>query len=140
MRKLKGFTLIELLVVIAIIALLMAILIPSLNRAKKQAKVVVCQANLKQWAVIFSMYTNENNGYFMKGYAGSQAVVKDTWVGALRPYYKNPKIRVCPTATKPISEGANLGSFLHGASSALVLATLGHGLAHEENAITEVME
>jgi prepilin-type N-terminal cleavage/methylation domain-containing protein len=62
MCKRKGFTLIELLVVIAIIALLMVILIPSLNRVKKQAKSVSCQGQIKQWALIFAIYTNDNEG------------------------------------------------------------------------------
>lgn len=59
-----GFTLIELLVVIAVIALLMAILLPSLQRARRQAKAVVCQAHLKQWGQILAAYTDENEGYF----------------------------------------------------------------------------
>ena len=58
----KGFTLIELLVVIAILVLLMAILLPSLQRVRSQAKAVACQANQKQWGLIFSAYTSDNDG------------------------------------------------------------------------------
>ncbi|HUV67816.1 MAG TPA: prepilin-type N-terminal cleavage/methylation domain-containing protein, partial [Sedimentisphaerales bacterium] len=69
MYKRKAFTLIELLVVIAIIALLLAILLPSLNRVKKQAKVVLCQSNLTQWGVLWSMYADDHDGYFSSGYS-----------------------------------------------------------------------
>ncbi|MFB0555976.1 MAG: type II secretion system protein [Phycisphaerae bacterium] len=105
MRKREGFTLIELLVVIAIIALLMAILMPALNRVKKQARAVACQSHLHDWALIFSMYVGDNDGYFSnKKYslAGGGGV----WIEVLRSYYSNePKIRCCPTATKPVTEG-----------------------------------
>lgn len=59
---LRGFTLVELLVVISIIALLLAILVPSLKLAKDRAKEVVCAARLKQWGVALSCYANENTG------------------------------------------------------------------------------
>jgi len=87
-------------VVIAIIALLMAILMPSLQRVKKQAKTIACRANLKQWTIYFSLYTNDNNGYFQSG-VGPQHL--NHWMNALRSYYNDDyKIRCCPTAMKPL--------------------------------------
>jgi len=62
MRKPKGFTLIELLVVISVIVLLMAILLPVVQRVRNQARAVVCQANLKQWGTILGLYVEENQG------------------------------------------------------------------------------
>jgi prepilin-type N-terminal cleavage/methylation domain-containing protein/prepilin-type processing-associated H-X9-DG protein len=62
MRKQNAFTLIELLVVISIVVLLMALLLPSLQRARKQARAMVCQANLKQWGTILALYTEDNQG------------------------------------------------------------------------------
>lgn len=62
MRKEAGFSLIELLVAISIIAMLIAILLPALQRVRKQARAVVCQAHLKQWGTILALYTQENEG------------------------------------------------------------------------------
>ncbi|MCJ7730031.1 MAG: type II secretion system GspH family protein [Sedimentisphaerales bacterium] len=57
----RGFTLIELLVVIAIIALLMAVLLPALNRAREQGKRAVCLNHIKQLQLAWNMYVDENN-------------------------------------------------------------------------------
>lgn len=104
MSKQRGFTLIELLVVISVIALLMAILMPALNRAKRQARMVACQAQLHQWGLIFSAYTGDHDGYFMQGWTGTAEYPwergKWIWINALRPYYDDPKMRLCPMATK----------------------------------------
>lgn len=61
----KAFTLIELLVVIAIIALLLAIVMPALNRVKQQAAQVPCGANMRAIAQAFHLYQEENGGYLV---------------------------------------------------------------------------
>ncbi|OHB62271.1 MAG: hypothetical protein A2Y76_05380 [Planctomycetes bacterium RBG_13_60_9] len=60
MRK-RGFTLIELLVVIAIIAILMAVLMPALSRAREQGKRAVCLSNVKQFGLAWVLYADEND-------------------------------------------------------------------------------
>ena len=58
--RIRGFTLIELLVVISIIALLVSILLPSLNRAREQAKTAICRSNLKNIGLAFMGYAIQN--------------------------------------------------------------------------------
>lgn len=62
--KTKAFTLIELLVVIAIIAMLMAVLVPSLARAKEQGREVYCQSNLRQMHIAAMVYAESQRGYY----------------------------------------------------------------------------
>lgn len=66
----KGFTLIELLVVIAIIAMLLAILMPSLKAAKKIAQGVVCTSNMRGMALAAILYTDNNDSRFPRTAAG----------------------------------------------------------------------
>jgi prepilin-type N-terminal cleavage/methylation domain-containing protein len=98
----RAFTLIELLVVIAIIALLMSILMPSLNKARKQARAVACLANLKQWGYIWHMYTEDSGGKFNTGGSAGGDAAND-WLVLLMPYYQDRgKLTLCPAATLPM--------------------------------------
>jgi len=109
MNKSRGFTLIELLVVIAIIALLMAILMPALNRAKKQARSAACKVNLHSWGQVWSMYCQDNDGYFcMEAKTTSGDWPRGNWIVSLRPLYRTKSgILICPMAKKRLSEGAD---------------------------------
>lgn len=109
MRLRKGFTLIELLVVIAVIAVLMAVLMPALNRVKKQARSVACMARLKSWGLMFKFYTDDYNGKFNLGWNVGETTL---WMNALRPYYRdNWDMLLCPTAVRVDPDGRE-GTFM----------------------------
>jgi len=103
MRK-KGFTLIELLVVIAIIALLLSILLPSLQMVKRQAQAVICKSNLRQWGLTWKMYTGDNDGKFPGEPGGSTGFKRSWWATCLTPYLgkdnRGKGIYFCPAATR----------------------------------------
>jgi len=119
--KRKGFTLIELLVVIAIIAILAAMLLPALSKARERARAAVCMNNLKQMYLGIAMYVNNYNDWMPltqgPGYSPDLPYSTPTWISRIHPYIagKPPstnylsKIFFCPSGNDEIYDANGIG-------------------------------
>ena len=98
----RGFTLIELLVVVAIISLLVAIILPALGRAKESTRRAVCQCNLKQIHMAWSMYFQDHNGSLYRGLNANRDY--GGWRGFVFPHYRRPLNKHLGLSDIPSSE------------------------------------
>jgi prepilin-type N-terminal cleavage/methylation domain-containing protein len=118
----QGFTLVELLVVIAIIAILAAMLLPVLARAKEKARMTQCATNLRQWGLAYHMYAEDNEDFLPRRGQGVQVLAQidrpEDWFNALPVYVgltsfqqmilnnampaaHSQSVFICPTAENP---------------------------------------
>jgi prepilin-type N-terminal cleavage/methylation domain-containing protein len=117
-----GFTLIELLVVIAVIAILAAMLLTTLARARDKARSAQCAGNLRQWGLAYRMYADDNSDFLPRRGQGVQVLARinrpDDWFNALPTYFglssfqqlvtndlkpaaHSSSVFVCPSADDP---------------------------------------
>lgn len=95
-KQLKAFTLVELLVVISIIAMLLAILVPSLARARKYAKKVICLSNMRQMGLVLITYLNDSDNHLPPS-SCHLSDPKKYWLYILNKYSKSPLLYRCPS-------------------------------------------
>lgn len=114
-RRQTGFTLLEILVVVAIIALLVAILLPSLVRAREQTRRTVCQSNLRQLQQGVVFYLSDHKGIFPPhrtevepGTRGRDDLGEWAWFRQLERYTKSPEVPHCPTLKTDTQEDAGV--------------------------------
>lgn len=105
MHRRTAFTLIELLVVIGVIALLLAMLVPTLEKVRNQAYAVKCQSNLRQWGFVFGSYLDGSSSSSDKMGSGLSCfeLMSEGWyeeVGPMAPSLEAKSIRMCPLATE----------------------------------------
>lgn len=106
--KTAGFTLVELLVVIGIIAVLIAVLLPTLAKAREQANAAACMSNMRQISMAGLMFANEHKGYLIKFWYNDKPLMRGTetwgyrwpqygWTYILNLTIKNKNVFDCPS-------------------------------------------
>ncbi len=105
MKSKTAFTKRDLIVFLGSTIFLLANLGAIGSSGRRRAKEAVCLSNLRQWGSVFQMYAQDNDGYFHEGWAGLPNCSfgregTNWWMHALKPYYKNQDLCLCPEAVR----------------------------------------
>jgi prepilin-type N-terminal cleavage/methylation domain-containing protein len=117
-RRRRAFSLVELLVVIGIVTILIGLLLPSLGRAKRQARQVACLSNLRQVGTSLMVYAHFNKGWVFPPLRHGGLPRPERWPNfVFKPAQWNPPVLLCPDDLEPAEEHSyvlNDHLYLHG--------------------------
>jgi prepilin-type N-terminal cleavage/methylation domain-containing protein/prepilin-type processing-associated H-X9-DG protein len=128
MKLRRGFTLIELLVVIAIIAILAAMLLPALSKAKQRAWAISCNSNLHQLSLGMTMFADDNNGFYPKSGAKiswnytDPTALTNGWMQQIYSYVVNTNVYHCPGNAQLPLENQSHFNYFNGVRAAYIVA------------------
>ena len=99
----------DFLIVLCCVSLLLVNIGAIGGSSRRRTKEMVCLSNLRQWGMMFEMFTNDNDGYFNRGWDVGET---DLWMNALRPYYDDDwNLLLCPEATRVMQSSFDSGVF-----------------------------
>ena len=101
----RGFTLLEVLVVVAVIALLVAVLLPSLHKARHHSRRVTCQSHLKELAIAWRYYLDDHQGAFLQD---ARRVIRNTSINYGGKHGESPFFRGNAESKKPLNRYAGV--------------------------------
>ena len=109
MKTKLALTRLDFLVVLGCIAFLLLSIGAIGSGGRRRAKEIVCLSNMRQWGTMFEMLTNDNDGYFNRGWDVGETAL---WMNALRPYYGDSwNLLLCPTAKSTLGTPGGFGVF-----------------------------